>query len=429
MKKTINIAIAGLGTVGSSTVNILQQQATLLAARTGTSIKIVAVSARDATKKRDCDISACRFETDAHKLAEAKDVDIVVELMGGSEGAARTLVEAALKNGKHVVTANKALIATHGTALARLAEENNVSLCFEAAVAGGIPILKLLREGLAANQTRRAMGILNGTCNYILTHMWEEKRSFDDVLAEAQKLGYAEADPTFDVDGIDTAHKLAILTAIAYGTTPDISRLHIEGIRNITLLDMEFAHELGYAIKLLGITRKTEHGILQRVHPCMVPKQTSIARVSGVFNAVDLDTDAAGEVFIEGRGAGGDPTASAVIADICDVARGLTSYPFGVAASSLTPPNMLPMASLESAYYIRLGVIDKPGVLADITAIFRDHGISMQSFLQHGKQAGGKVYMVGTTHTTTEDSMQQALLKIAAQPSIVEQPFSLRIEE
>lgn len=429
MTHPLRIAIAGLGTVGASVVSIIQSQHALLRERISRDVQIVAVSARDANKKRDCDLSGIVFETDPQALAAREDVDVVVELMGGAEGAARKLVESALANGKHVVTANKALIATHGAALARKAESHDLSLCFEAAVAGGIPVLKLLREGLAANHITRIMGILNGTCNYILTHMWEEKRTFDDVLLEAQKLGYAEADPSFDVDGIDTSHKLAILTSLAYGIAPDLLHLHVEGIRGITLRDMQFADELGYTIKLLGISSRTDQGILQRVHPCMVAKDSGMASVHGVFNAVQADTHAAGPIFIEGRGAGGHPTASAVIADICDIARGNRSHAFGIRADSLANAEAASVESLETSYYVRLSVIDKPGVLADITTIFKDAGISLKSFIQHGQAAGDKVTVVVATHFTREANMKHALARIADNPSVLETPFSLRIEE
>lgn len=429
MEKPLRIAVAGLGTVGSAAVDILSRQKTLIAARAGRAMEVVAASARDPNKKRACDLSAVRFEPEPLALAKAADIDVVVELIGGAEGTARALVEAALANGKHVVTANKALIATHGAALGKTAEAKGVSLCFEAAVAGGIPILKLLREGLSANRTARVMGILNGTCNYILTHMKDEGRSFEDVLAEAQKLGYAEADPAFDVDGTDTAHKLAILTSLACGTAPDLASLHIEGIRHITLRDMAFADELGYTIKLLGIVGTAGEGILQRVHPCLVPKDSALAHVGGVMNAVQADADAAGSLFVQGRGAGGEPTASSVVADLVDIARGHAAYPFGIASGALAPLKPAPMASLESAYYVRLGVVDKPGVLADITAIFRDAGISLKSFLQHGHAPGEKVHIVVATHTTAEQDMQQALARIAEAASILETPFSIRIEE
>jgi len=425
MTKPLRIALSGLGTVGMGVVSILEKQRDLIRQRAGRDIEIVAVSARDKNKDRGMDMSKYQFESDPVALANA-DVDVIVELMGGAEGAARNLVEKSLANKKHVVTANKALIATHGVALAKAASANDVSLAFEAAVAGGIPVLKLLREGLAANNISRVMGILNGTCNYILTHMWEEKRTFDDVLAEAQKLGYAEAEPSFDVDGIDTSHKLAILTAMAYGTAPDLKNLSVEGIRPITLRDMEFANELGYVIKLLGVSSRTPEGILQRVHPCMVEKTSSIASVRGVYNAVQIDGDAAGDIFVQGRGAGGAPTASAVVADLIDIARGNRVASFGVSELKALPSAS--MANLESAYYVRMGVVDKPGVLADITGIFRDSNISLKSFLQHGHAPGEKVYIVVATHVTKESDMQAALAKMAAQSSVIEPPFSIRIE-
>jgi homoserine dehydrogenase len=427
MIKPLRIGLAGLGTVGIGVVGILQQQSELLRARAGREFELVAVSAKS-QKKRTLDVSGYRFEPNPEALA-ALDIDVIVELMGGAEGPARALVEKSLANGKHVVTANKALIATHGAALARTAETHNVSLAFEAAVAGGIPVLKLLREGLAANNITRVMGILNGTCNYILTHMKADRRTFEDVLLEAQKLGYAEADPTFDVDGIDTAHKLAILTSLAYGTAPDLKNIHIEGIRSITIRDMEFASELGYAIKLLGIVSREGDSTLQRVYPCMVRKDIGLAHASGVFNAVQIDSSNAGEIFVQGRGAGGAPTASAVVADIIDIARGHVSPSFGVAAADLKPFPASAMDGLEISYYVRLGVIDKPGVLADITAIFRDSGISLKSFLQHGHSPGEKVYIVVVTHTTTERDMRAALAKMQGHASIMETPFCIRIEE
>lgn len=428
MTHPLRIAIAGLGTVGTSVLSVLEQQRGVLSARTGRDIIITAVSARDQHKERSVSILPYRFEADPLRLASAVDVDVVVELIGGAEGAAHALVAAALSQGKHVVTANKALIATHGASLAAVAEKNNTSLMFEAAVAGGIPIVKLLREGLAGNHISRVMGILNGTCNYILTHMWEDKRAFEDVLAEAQRLGYAEADPGFDIDGVDAAHKLAILTALVYGVAPDLTQLTVEGIRRITLRDMEFADELGYHIRLLGITSRVENHILQRVHPCLVAKGSNLANVCGVFNAVQVEGDASGSIFVQGRGAGGLPTASAVVADIVDIARGHRTYVFGQSIQTLSTLIPTAMESLECAYYVRLGVVDKPGVLADITASFRDCGISVKSFIQHGQAAGEKVTIVATTHITHEARLNQALEKISRQPNIVEAPFSIRIE-
>ncbi|MDX2074233.1 MAG: homoserine dehydrogenase [Alphaproteobacteria bacterium] len=429
MTHPLRIGIAGLGTVGTSVVAIIEGQRALLRARTGSDIEITAVSARDKNKERSVELGAYRFESDPMALVSASDVDVVVELIGGAEGVAHELVKTALKNGKHVVTANKALIAAHGASLAAEAERKNCALFFEAAVAGGIPILKALREGLAANAISRVIGILNGTCNYILTHMWEGKRELADVLAEAQALGYAEADPSFDVGGMDAAHKLAILTALAYGAAPDLKHLHVEGIEGVSFRDMQFADQLGYTIRLLGITSRTEQGILQRVHPCLVAKGSSLASVRGVLGAVQVQGDSVGTVFMQGAGAGGAPTASSVVADVMDIARSNRSYAFGIAADKLAALKPAPMASLASAYYVRIGAVDKPGVLADITASFRDSGISVKSFIQHGQAAGEKVTIVIATHTTTEADMQRALATIAKQPSILEAPFSIRIEE
>lgn len=425
----LRIGIAGLGTVGAATLAIAQKKAVSIAQSSGRDVQVIAVSARDKNKKRECDTSKIKFVSDAVQLANDADIDVVVELIGGADGIAYTLVKTALENKKSVVTANKALIAKHGIELAAIAEKNNVTLAFEAAVAGGIPVLKTLRQGLAANRISRVTGILNGTCNYILTNMWQHKRSFADMLAEAQKLGYAEADPTFDVDGIDTAHKLAILASLAFGAAPELDAISIEGIRQITLADMQFADELGYAIKLLGIAQASNGAILQRVHPAMVAKNSALANVHGVFNAVQIEGDSVGSLFLEGRGAGGDPTASAVVADIIDIARNTAGDAFGRATQHISKAKIAPLSELKSSYYVRLSVIDKPGVLADITSVFRDAGISLKSFLQHGHAPNETVSVVVATHEAREADMQKALATIAAQSSVKEPPLSIRIEE
>jgi homoserine dehydrogenase len=425
----LRIAIAGLGTVGSGVLRLLQAQHDLLSVRAGRPIKVVAVSARDRGKQRDSDLSACRWLDDPVGLAGTPDVDVVVELIGGDEGPARKLVEAALANGKSVVTANKALLARHGVALARLAEANNVTLAYEASVCGGIPIIKGLREGLAANAVSELHGILNGTCNYILSQMRDTGRAFDDVLAEAQALGYAEADPSFDIDGIDTAHKLAILTAVAFGTEVDLPSVHVEGIRHIGALDITYADELGYAIKLLGIARRVEDGIEQRVHPCMVPKGTAIAAADGVYNAVVAQGDFADKVNFVGRGAGGGPTASAVVADLIDIARGNRVPVFGVPAGKLLKAVARPIERRFGAYYLRLMVIDKPGVIADVAAALRDHQVSLESVLQRLRAPGDNVPVVLTTHETQEASMTAAVAQIAALEAVLEAPRVIRIEQ
>lgn len=429
MSEAIHIGIAGLGTVGSGTVRILQQQAVLLAERSGRKLVIAGVSAHSKNKKRNCDVSGIKWFDNPVDMATNAGVSIVVEAIGGADGVARELVETALKNGKPVVTANKALIAKHGLALAQLAEKHKVTLAFEAAVAGGIPIIKALRDGLSANHFSHIAGILNGTCNYILTRMWNEKLGFDEVLKDAQAKGYAEAEPSFDIDGIDTAHKLAILTSLAYHTPPSLDKIHIEGIRGITLRDLEFADELGYTIKLLGITSMGEHGVMQRVHPCMVKKTAPLATVDDVFNAVQVKGDAVGSVFFEGRGAGGGPTGSSVVADIIDLARGVQYHPFISPASKLKNVKHTPFASLETPYYLRLAVIDKPGVLADVTSIFRKESISMQSFIQHSHAPDEAVQLVLTTHKTVESNMLAAMQAIGKLPTVTEPPHMIRIEQ
>jgi homoserine dehydrogenase len=428
MNTPLRIGIAGLGTVGAGTLKIAQEHAQMLAERAGRPIVVVGISARDKKKNRGVDTSKITWYDNPVELANAPDIDLVVETIGGADGAAYNVVETALKNGKSVVTANKALIAHHGVELAKIAEKSGALLAFEAAVAGGIPIIKALRDGLAANQFARIMGILNGTCNYILTHMWDDKRGFDDVLKEAQAKGYAEAEPSFDVDGIDTAHKLAILASLAYGIAPAIDKVHMEGIRRVTLTDMQFADELGFVIKLLGITSLTDAGIELRVHPYMLPKASPIGAVSGVFNAVLVEGDQVGSVLFTGRGAGAGPTASSVIADIIDIARGVAYKPFTLPVASLKTATFAPMASLKSSYYIRLGVIDKPGVLADATAIFKQEQISLRSVIQHSHKPGEVVQLVVTTHLTEEAAMLRALAAIEKIGSVKEKPYMIRME-
>jgi homoserine dehydrogenase len=425
----LNLAIAGLGTVGAGVLRLLRSNGELIALRGGRELTIAAVSARDAGKARGLDLSCMRWCDDAVAMAADPAIDVVVELIGGSEGVARYVVETALAHGKHVVTANKALMAQHGSALARLAEGSDRVLAFEAAVAGGIPAIKTLREGLAANRVTRLYGILNGTCNYILTTMRETGREFAAVLAEAQALGYAETDPSFDVDGVDAAHKLAILTSLAFGSEVDFASIHIEGVRHVSALDIDFAAELGYRIKLLGIARLTERGVEQRVHPCMVPLATPIAAVDGVFNAVVAECDFAGRIVLEGRGAGAEPTASAVVADLIDIAAGRRSPAFGVPAAALSRRPSSPMLHHRGAYYIRLMVLDRPGVIADIAAALRDEQVSMEAMIQRGRSPGEAVPIVLTTHDTEEAAMRRALDRIALLDTVTEPPRMIRIED
>jgi homoserine dehydrogenase len=424
----LKVAVAGLGTVGAGTIRLLREQADVIAARAGRPVVVTAVSARDRNRDRCISLEGLAWYDDAVVMAAEADVDVVVEVIGGSDGIAKKVCETALERGCHVVTANKALVAIHGTALAQLAESKGVTLAFEAAVAGGIPIIKALREGLTGNRVQQIYGILNGTCNYILTTMRETGRDFGEVLAEAQALGYAEADPSFDIDGIDAAHKLTILTSVAFGTAVDFAKMHIEGIRHVSALDIQFAEELGYRIKLLGIARRTEAGIEQRVHPCMVPINSPIGRVDGVFNAVVAEGDFVGRAVFEGRGAGAGPTASAVAADLVDIAAGRRTPTFGVPAQALKSLDLSPMDGHRGAYYIRLMVLDRPGVFADIAAALRDEEVSMEQILQRARAPGETVPVVMTLHDTQEAAMDRAIGRIKAIQAVVEPPRLIRIE-
>ena len=428
MTRPLSVGVAGLGTVGTGVLRLLRDNAELITARAGRPIAVTAVSARDRTRERGIPTSGLRWYDDPVALAFDPALDVVVELIGGAEGPARDLVQAALAAGKPVVTANKALLAVHGAVLAQQAGEAGATLAFEAAVAGGIPAIKALREGLAGNRLSRIVGILNGTCNYILSAMRERGREFADVLAEAQRLGYAESDPSFDVDGIDAAHKLAILAALAFNRPVDFAAVHIEGIRGVSALDIAFASELGYRIKLLGIARRTEGGIESRVHPCMVPQAAPIARVDGVLNAVVAEGDFVGRVMLEGRGAGAGPTASAVVADLIDLARGRATPVWGAEAAMLADLPAVPMSAHVGAYYLRLMVVDRPGVIADVTAALRDAGVSLESMLQRGRAPGEAVPVVLVTHESNEAAMHRALDQIAAFDTVLEPPALIRIE-
>jgi homoserine dehydrogenase len=424
----VRIGLLGLGTVGAGVVKILQNQRAMLQERTGAGLTLAAIADTDLTRPREgLDIRALPMVGDAARVLDDPTIHVVVELVGGLEPA-RTFILRALAAGKHVVTANKALLAHHGAELYEEARRRGVSLGFEAAVAGGIPVIKALREGLAGNRISNVAGILNGTCNYILTQMRERGREFADVLADAQKLGYAEADPSFDIDGIDAAHKLAILAALAFGRPVAFDQVYVEGIRRVSALDIAFATELGYRIKLLGIARQTEAGIETRVHPCMVPQTAPIAGVDGVFNAVVAEGDFVGRVMLEGRGAGAGPTASAIVADLIDIARDRMTPVWGASAASLSTAPSVPMSNHVGAYYLRLMVVDRPGVIADVTAILRDIGVSLESMLQRGRSPGEAVPVVLVTHETRESSMREALDRIGALPTVMEEPTLIRIE-
>ena len=428
MTEDLRIGVAGLGTVGTGVLKLLFENDDLLRRRCGRRVCVVAVTARTKSRARGVAWAPARWIDRPESIAEDPEVDVVVELIGGDDGIARSIVERALAAGKSVVTANKALIARHGAALAVTAERAGRSLLFEAAVAGGIPILKAVRESLAANRLSRIYGILNGTCNFVLSTMQDSGRSFEDTLEEAQRLGYAEADPSFDVDGIDSAHKLAILTSLAFGCAPNLDAVYVEGIRNVSPADIAYARELGYRIKLLAIARRSEHGVEQRVHPCMVPLDTPIAHVGGVFNAVVAEGDFVGRAVFEGRGAGAGPTASAVVGDLIDIARGVRIASFGVPAEALEKAAAAPMAAHRGPYYVRCNVVDKPGVMADIAAILRDERVSIESVLQRGRSPNEPVPLVLTTHETEERRMKAALDKITRLDSVLESPHVIRIE-
>jgi homoserine dehydrogenase len=439
MQQTLRLGLAGLGTVGSSLARLIERHGNDLAVRCGRSIAIAGISARDRNKARGVELGAARWFDDPVALARDPGNDVFVELIGSADGVARASVEAALDAGKHVVTANKALLAASGVELARKAEDKGVSLNFEAAVAGGIPIVKTLREALAGNTINRVYGILNGTCNYILTRMERENLAFADCLSAAQRLGYAEADPTFDIEGYDTAHKLALLTAIAFGSEIDAESIYVEGISSITPADIEAADELGYRIKLLGVASRTESGIEQRVHPAMVPKSSAIARIDGVTNAVAVETDFAGQLILAGAGAGGDATASSVMSDIADIARGDRVGTFGRPVSSLEPYRQAGIRAHEGGYYIRLSVYDRPGAFAAIARRMADERISLESIVQRRRapraEAPGHLVPVEPqpviliTYETTEGAIRQALDGIKGDGHIADEPQMIRIEQ
>jgi len=424
----LRIAIAGLGTVGAGTLALLARNADLLRERCGRPLAVTAVSARARGRDRGVPLDGMAWYDDAVEMAREADAEVVVELIGGSDGVARAVIEAALERRRHVVTANKALLALHGTELALKAERAGVALSYEASVAGGIPIVKALREGLAANRIERVYGILNGTCNYILTDMRRHEREFAAALADAQRLGYAEADPGIDVDGVDAAHKLAILASLAFGTRVDFGGVYREGIRHVSPLDIAYAEELKYRIKLIGSARLTRHGLEQRVHPCMVSLETPLAHVEGVLNAVVAKGDFVETTEYEGRGAGAGPTASAVVADLMDIAIGRRTPTFGVPASELKAAPRAPMERHTGAYYIRLMVVDRPGVIADVAAALRDQAVSMEAMIQRARAPDEPVPVVLTTHETEEARMTRALSEIARLDTVREPPRMIRIE-
>jgi homoserine dehydrogenase len=437
MVAPLKVGLAGLGTVGASVVRLIAAQHAELAAKCGRPVEVVAVSARSRGKDRGIDVKKLRWVADPVELAADPGIDAFVELIGGDGNPARAAVSSALEAGKAVITANKALLAKHGGEFAALAEKHQVALNFEAAVGGAIPIVKTLREGLAGNAVARIYGILNGTCNYMLTRMERERLSFDECLNEAQRLGYAEADPSFDIEGHDTAQKLSILASLTFGIRVDPAAIYVEGITSITTADLEAAEELGYRIKLLGVAVKTDKGIEQRVHPTMVRKDSAIAQVMDVTNAVTIDAEGIPPITLVGPGAGGMATASAVVADIADIARGVRAAPFGRPSSKLKVSKKAPMQRHEGGYYIRMLAVDKPGTAATIAKRLAQHNISMESIVQRhrGPPAGGAekgkgpVPVIIITYATTEDAVRKALAAVQRDKVISGRPQLIRIEK
>ncbi|GAB4362139.1 MAG: homoserine dehydrogenase [Oricola sp.] len=435
MSEPLRVGIAGLGTVGASVARILKTKSNSLAHKCGRAIAVTGVSARDRTRDRGVDLSDTEWFDSPAALAASENIDVFVELVGGESGAALDGIRTALEAGRHVVTANKALLARHGVELALTAEEKGLILNYEAAVAGGIPVIKTMRESLAANDVSRVYGILNGTANYILTRMEQDEISFEECLADAQRLGYAEADPTFDIEGHDTAHKLAILTSLAYGTRVAADEIYVEGISNITLADIHAARELGYRIKLLGVALRTETGIEQRVHPTMVPLGSMIGQVDSVTNAVAIEADTVGSLLLSGPGAGGDATASAVIGDIADIAKsrpGRQEAPvFGRPANELEPYRRAEISTHAGGYFIRMTVHDRIGVFASIAGHMAQNGISLASIVQHGAVTGRDdepKTVVLVTHETTESDIRSALDAVMKDGHLVSKPQVIRIE-
>jgi homoserine dehydrogenase len=433
--KPARIGILGLGTVGCGTINVLARNREEITRRAGREIKVVQASARDLNKARPCPTNGIELVADSSTIVRNPDIEVVVELIGGHEPA-RALVLEAIAHGKHVVTANKALIAVHGNEIFAAAQKRGVMVAFEAAVAGGIPIIKTIREGLTGNRIEWLAGIINGTSNFILTEMRDKGRDFADVLAEAQRLGYAEADPTFDVEGIDAAHKLTILAAIAFGIPLQFDQAYVEGIGKITRADVQYAEELGYRIKQLGIARRTDGAVELRVHPTLIPHRRIIANVDGVMNAVLVKGDAVGPTLFYGAGAGADPTASAVTADLVDVVRTLTTDPTNRVPHLAFQPDaivnlpILPMAAVRTSYYLRMHAEDRPGVLADITRILGDLGISIEAILQKEPHAGEQVVpIIILTQRVQEQNMNDAIARIEALSAIRGGVMRIRLEQ
>lgn len=426
MAQPLKLGIAGLGTVGTGVVKIIQKHADLLTRRAGRPIVISAVSARSRTKNRDVDLSAYAWEDDPVALARRKDVDLFVEVLGGAEGPARDATEAAIAAGKDVVTANKALLAHHGQALAAAAEAKGHVIRFEAAVAGGIPVIKALTEGLAGNEIRRVMGVMNGTCNYILTRMESSGLAYADVFEEARQLGYLEADPNLDVGGIDAGHKLSLLAAIAFGTKVSFDAVELEGIGRISIDDIRRAADMGYKIKLLGVAQMTGRGLEQRMTPCLVPADSPLGQLQGGTNMVVLEGDSVGQIIMRGAGAGEGPTASAVLSDIIEIARGTRISTFGQPATSLADP-VAARATAPAPHYLRMELADKPGALAKVATVLGEEGISIDRMRQYG-HADTNAPVLIVTHKCTRDAVNHAMSRLPATGVVLGEPVAIRIE-
>ena len=427
MTNPLRLGIAGLGTVGVGVVKIVQNHATRMAARTGRMIEITAVSARTRDKDRGVDLSGIAWEDDPVRLATRDDVDIYVELMGGSDGPAKASTEAALKAGKDVVTANKAMLAHHGQELAELAESNGRVIRFEAAVAGGIPCIKALTEGLAGNTFSRVMGVMNGTCNYILTRMEATGQGYNALFDEADKLGYLEADPNLDVGGIDAGHKLSLLSSIAYGTQVDFDAVYLEGIQRIKIEDIRHAADMGYRIKLLGIAKMTDEGLSQSMAPCLVPANSPLGQLEGGTNMIVIEGDSVGQIVLRGAGAGEGPTASAVMGDVCDIARGIRVATFGQPAATLVKATST-MSTAETPYYIRMDLLDKPGALAAVAKALGEAGVSIDRMRQTSHEDELAPVLI-VTHSTRWSTLERALETLPATGFVNGQPVALRIED
>ena len=427
MTAPLRLGLAGLGTVGIGVVKIVQRHADLIAARAGRPVQITAVSARDRSKPRDADLSACAWESDPVALARRDDVDVFIEVMGGADGPAKDATEAAIAAGKDVVSANKALLAHHGQALAEAAEAKGHVIRFEAAVAGGIPAIKALTEGLAGNRIKRVMGVMNGTCNYILTRMESASLPYEVVFEEARGLGYLEADPNLDVGGIDAGHKLSLLAAIAFGTKVSFDAVELEGIGKISIEDIRHAADLGFRIKLLGVAQVTGRGLEQRMTPCLVPADSPLGQLQGGTNMVVLEGDAVGQIVLRGAGAGEGPTASAVMADVIDIARGNRLSTFGQPAHSLATPTPA-AAATPAPHYLRMTLLDKPGALAKIATALGDSGISIDRMRQYG-HLGAHAPVLIVTHKAAPQDIAHAIARFAATGVLVGEPVAIRIEE